>query len=432
MHIIVTILVILIFIALITLAIRRPSSTEQHNSNNSQQNINNNNTNHKIVFISKGKLFYSTPSNNIEQIHSPYIQEMIDRAERRKQLHGWKENTSLNASFTGMNAGGINDQVNLQISASQFISDDQLIYFIKDNSVGGLFSYNINTQEELRLIHQQNLDYKDFAYNQSTSELLCSQVYDNEISNIIKLAKDGSHSQALTEGDTVDTSPAWLSGDNQKILYQSSGLARSEDGFAIATGPSAIKLLDLESNNVTSVLEDEKVDYMQPKVDSMGNLYFIRRPYEIPKYHTHNAILDMLFFPFRLLRAVFHYLNFFSLMYSQKPLTTASGPKLESDLQDIIIKGKRINAEKALSKANKVNGIPSLVPRTWELVKRSTHGEDTVLAANVASYDITNDDQILFSNGYAVFVISTDNHTDVVLRDKVISEFFGYSINSLN
>ncbi|MFX5595148.1 hypothetical protein ABTD92_21070, partial [Acinetobacter baumannii] len=85
---------------------------------------------------------------------------------------------------------------------------------------------------------------------------------------------------------------------------------------------------------------------------------------------------------FRLLRAVFHYLNFFSLMYSRKPLTSASGPALNADLKEIILKGKRIDAEKALLNENKINGVPSLVPASWQLISRDQQGNETVLAAN--------------------------------------------------
>jgi hypothetical protein len=422
MHILVALAVAGVLIYLIVSSQKR--SQQNHHEFSAQQLAGNNplNANQKIVYISKGKLFYWSPGNEIEQVQSPYIQEMIDRLERHKQLHGWKENTSLNTSFTGMANGSPADHVELQMSTAQILPDNKLLYFMKDSNVGGLFRYDINSKEELRLVHRQKLNYEDLAVNRETGEILCSQHHENAIANIVKFNEDGGDSHILTGGDTVDSAPAWLPGDNQKILYQSSGLARSEEGYAIAFGPSSINLLDLESNKVTSVLEDSQTDYMQPKVDMKGNLYFIRRPYEAPRYNTPNAVLDVLLFPFRLLRAIFHYLNFFSLMYSKKPLTSASGPKVEADLKDILVKGKRIDAERAMSKETRVNGIPSLVPRSWELVQRTEQGENTILATNVASFDIASDDTILYSNGYAVFQLTPDRQSNVVLRDKLIAD----------
>jgi hypothetical protein len=116
-------------------------------------------------------------------------------------------------------------------------------------------------------------------------------------------------------------------------------------------------------------------------------------------------------FPFRLLRAVFHYLNFFSLMYTRKPLTSASGPKVEADWKNILVQGKRIDAEKALREARAVHGVSSLVPADWQLVRRSPHGAEQVLETSVASYDIGADGAVVYTNGRGVFAIEQDGVT---------------------
>lgn len=380
------------------------------------------NFNQEFVFISRGKLFLKTAIGEIEEIHSPYVQEMIDRLNRKKQLHGWKQNTSLSQSFVGQRGEVAADQVELQVVSAQFCSDNKLIYFMKDRHVGGLFEYDASTKSERRLLHKQNLFYEDLAVNPVNGKILCSEQHSNGIANIVVLNSDGDDYSQLTEGDTVDSSPAWIPGDNHHILYQSAGLARSDEGYVIAHGPSSIKMLDLENSDVITVLEDHNVDYLQPKVDCQGNLHFIKRPYEAQQYGSSNLLLDVLLFPFRLARALFHYLNFFSLMYSRKPLTSASGPKVSEDIKDILIKGKRIDAERALRKEARVNGIPSLVPGSWQLVRRTKTGEEIILANNVASFDITSEDTILYSNGYAVFQIAPGNQTQVVLRDKLIAD----------
>ena len=133
-----------------------------------------------------------------------------------------------------------------------------------------------------------------------------------------------------------------------------------------------------------------------------------------------SAVTDALLFPFRVLRALFHYLNFFSLMYSRKPLITASGPAVQADLKDILIKGKRLDADAALRTGILLNGVPSLVPASWELVCRSPQGEEHVLASHVASFDIGSDGTLLFSNGYGVFALEGANPPQVLLRDKLI------------
>jgi hypothetical protein len=83
-----------------------------------------------------------------------------------------------------------------------------------------------------------------------------------------------------------------------------------------------------------------------------------------------------------LLRAVFHYLNFFSLMYTRKPLTSASGPAMQADIKSILLQGRRIDAQKALGSEQPVQGAPSLVPNSWELVSRSREGVERILATS--------------------------------------------------
>ncbi|MDH5356558.1 MAG: hypothetical protein OEY09_19100 [Gammaproteobacteria bacterium] len=421
MHII---LIAIIVLLLIYIFIVSQKTSSQSYSEPAETLIKNSSsdTNHEFIFISRGKLFLNNTSNQLEEIHSPYVQEMIDRMNRKKQLHGWKQNTSLSTSFVGQNDISANDQVGLQVVGAQFCPDNKLIYFMKDSNVGGLFKYDATTKTEHRLLHQQNLYYENLAVNPDSGKILCSDHHENGTADVTILNDDGHGSEQLTEGDTVDSSPAWIPGDVSSILYQSSGLARSEEGYVIAHGPSAIKMLNLDNNEVVSVLEDVNFDFLQPRVDRQGNLYFIKRPYEAQQYGGSNLILDTLLFPFRLLRALFHYLNFFSLMYSRKPLTSASGPKVEADLKDILIKGKRIDAEKALRTESRINGIPSLVPKSWQLIKRTQKGAETVLATNVASFDLTSDDTILYSNGYAVFQMAQNNQSQVILRDKLIAD----------
>ncbi len=422
MHII---LIAIIAALLIYIIVNSQKASPQNNEPSAEPTLAINapaNSNHEFVFISKGKLFLKAGSRQIEEIHSPYVQEMIDRMNRKKQMHGWKQNTSLSQSFVGQGGAASNDQVELQVVSAQFCSNNKLIYFMKDSHVGGLFEYDADTKNERRLLHKQKLFLENLSVNTDDGKIVCSEHHTNGIANIVVLDNEGNDYKQLTEGDTVDSSPTWIPGNEKSILYQSSGLARSEDGYVIAHGPASIKMLDLANNDVVSVLEDPATDFMQPKVDRQENLYFIRRPYEAQQYGGVNVLLDAILFPFRLLRAVFHYLNFFSLMYSRKPLTSASGPRVEADIKDMLIKGKRIDAEKALRKESRINGIPSLVPRSWQLVKRTKNGTETILATNVASFDITSEDVILYSNGYAVFQLAPDNQSHVVLRDKLIAD----------
>ena len=192
-----------------------------------------------------------------------------------------------------------------------------------------------------------------------------------------------------------------------------------------AVGHTTIQKLNARSGNIDTVLASPAHDFMQPRVCAQGNLHFIRRPYDVPTYSSGNILVDTLLFPFRLLRAIFHYLNFFSLMYSRKPLTGAAGPKVQADIKDVILKGRRIDAEKALRQENAINGVASLVPRTWELVRRTRQGAETVLATNVASYDLLADGSIIYSNGRAVFMLGQGGQSTLILKEDLVGDVIG-------
>lgn len=420
MHILIILLVVA---ALIYLFLQARGNAQRDASDAAAQTLGEHNTapDLKLGFISKGKLFIRKEGSDVQQVHSDHIQKTIDRMERSKQLHGWKENTSLGTSFSGKQKHMGADQLDVRFSSALLNSDNKLLYFLKDANFGGLFEHDFEEGKEKRLLHKQQLDLQGLSLDATGEQLLCSRHYASGIANVALMAADGSATRELTAGDTVDTSPAWVSGENA-VVYSSAGLARSQEGFVVAQGPAALQLLNLDSSEISPVLEDPRCDFLHPKVDSAGSLFFIRRPYEAKVYRSSHLLKDILLFPFRLARAVLHYLNFFSLMYSRKPLTSASGPEVEADLKDIILQGRRIDAENALRKEGTVRGVPSLVPKTWELVCKSRNGKERVLANNVASFDLTATDQVVYTNGYGIFLLDARGNPHLLLRDMLVNE----------
>src|SRR5215510_14446971 len=377
---------------------------------------------HGLAFISNGKLFYQAPGQQLRELQSPHVRSVMERMERHQQLHGWKEGTSFGRSYTGRDRHVSADAVGIQATSAQFAAHDRVLYFLRDESFGGLFEYDLTQDTEKRLLHKQYLSVEDLRLHPDGHKLLCAQHARNGAANIVVMDADGSNYRELTSGDTVDTAPAWVPGQADAVLFQSSGLARNQAGYVVAQGPASIQMADTAAGSLTMILEDPRFDFLQPRVGASGFLYFIRRPYEMPQYGMGNAVTDALMFPFRLLRALLHYLNFFSLMYTRKPLITASGPTVQADLKEILIKGKRLDAEAALRSGVLLNGVPSLVPASWQLVCRSPRGEEHVLASHVASFNIASDGTILFSNGYGVFALDGANPPQVLLRDTLVAD----------
>jgi hypothetical protein len=378
-----------------------------------------------VAYISGGKLFCKTDNGAARQISSPYIQEIEDRLARSKERHAWKQNTSFQVGAYGNTREFGADGGTIEFTSALFHKDRSLLYFLQDQGIGGLFSYDLDSGVELRIVHKQHLKLSDLLLDAAGSKIVCCSAGKDGASNIATLDVEGNQFRELTGGDTVDAAPAWVPDDQDAILYQSAGLARSPEGYIAAVGHLTLQKLNLRTGSIETVLESPAHDFMQPRVSAQGALHFIRRPYEMPTYSTGNILLDTLLFPFRLLRAVFDYLNFFSLMYSRKPLTGAAGPKVQADIKDVILKGRRINAEKALRQESAINGVASLVPRSWELVSRSRQGTETVLATNVASYDLLPDGSIIYSNGRAVFLLGPGGQSTLILKEDLVGDVAG-------
>lgn len=375
-----------------------------------------------LAWLAGGKLFCKTDQGSPKQIHSPYITEVENRIARSKEKNAWKQGTSFQVSASRDLRQFNGDGPTITVSSALFLKDRTLLYFLRDEGIGGLFSYDLDTGVELRIVHRQYLDLADLFLDQGGSKLVCTSAGRDGTSNIATLDIEGNGYRELTGGDTADAAPSWVPGDENVVLFQSAGLARNEQGYVVAQGHTTIQKLNVRSGIIDTVLESPQHDFMQPRVCEQGNLHFIRRPYELPHYSTQNVLLDTLLFPFRLLRAVFHYLNFFSLMYSRKPLTGATGPAVHADIKDIVLKGRRIDAEKALREENAINGVPSLVPRSWELVRRNAQGNETVLATNVASYDLLAGGAIVYSNGRAAFMLANGGGPALLLREDLVAD----------
>src|SRR4030095_7260498 len=86
---------------------------------------------------------------------------------------------------------------------------------------------------------------------------------------------------AAVAGGARDAAPSVSARDPGIVYYQSSGVARhAQTGQAAAIGPAALLKLDTRTARRDTVLEDKNYDYLAPREDRSGNLWFIRRPYE--------------------------------------------------------------------------------------------------------------------------------------------------------
>ena len=171
-----------------------------------------------------------------------------------------------------------------------------------------------------------------------------------------------------------------------------------------------------------------KYDFLTPRVDLKGTLYAIRRPYE--QLHTGfnplRAVLDLVLLPFNVLHAIFQWLNFFTVRYTGKPLTTAGGARQkELDIKQMFILGNLVDAAK-VSRETQSDDVPALVPQSWQLIRQEDGKTPKILAKGVLSYDLAEDDTLIYSNGSAIYRLDPSGkkerlHNDIHIEQVVLA-----------
>lgn len=227
----------------------------------------------------------------------------------------------------------------------------------------------------------------------------------------------------LTECDSFDTAPRWRPGTDRRIIFQSAGIGRNREGQFLALGPFSIQQLELEAGELSTLVEHPHYDYLAPQCQADGTLLYIRRPYSAHAYPSLLRVLkDVVLFPFRLAYAVFHYLNFFSAIYTGRKLTSASGAKgREMDLKQMMIWGNLVRSQQS---GNVEETGADLVPKTWQLFRHPPNGVPSVLASGVLAYDLSSDGTVVYTNGNAVFLLHPDGRKEHLVTEGMIEQVF--------
>ena len=364
-----------------------------------------------IAYLAEGKLFTKRPDAAPQLIDSPFVQQMLERIQRTRERHDWK-NQGLGwrvgaGGFGGMMAGG---GVPAEVRRIRFSGltrggrPGELLYALETDHVGGLFSYDTAEQYERRLYHRNQFRAANLARHAGDGTLAVSLRAEDGSAHIATMNADGRGISEVTEGDAVDEAPAWAPGAGKVLVFQSAGIGRNARGLMAGLGPYAIQKLDLGAGDLSTLLEEEGHDLLLPRLLADGSLLFIRRPYE-PRGTPVSPLKvarDIVLFPIGLVIAIVHFLNWFSHVFARRPLITAGGPPKEGpEARYLMLWGKMVDAEKAM--AAKPGDARALVPPTWQLVRRNAKGDETVLARGVLSFDVAEDGSIVYTSGGAVY-----------------------------
>jgi hypothetical protein len=374
-------------------------------------------------------LHLKTGDEHALAVESRFAQTVLDRALQIDQRHSWKSQ-GRGAQFMGRgmlwgNEPGAREIRVAITSLSRGREPGEVLYALESRDMAGVFALGGAAAEERRLFHGNERRVRHLAADAGRGLIACSVAHDSGNAAVAVMSSDGSDLTEVTEGDSVDQAPSWVPGAARQVVFQSAGIGRDRNGAFHSLGPFAVKRLDLDRGEVTTLLEDPRHDLLGPRLARDGALLCIRRPYKGQAGATFLAAMkDFLLFPARLLHAVFQWLNFFTARYSGRPLTTAGGPKREgADIRQMMIWGNLIDAEQAArDSAGRGDDTPALVPSSWQLLRRGQDGKTETLASGVLSFDVAEDGSVVYTNGSGIYVLGADGARRRLCADRGIEQ----------
>lgn len=383
---------------------------------------------HSFAYLSQGELYLKLGDDPIRAVDSRFGQSVRDRAMQIQNRNSWKTQGSGARFMSGglLWRGQDRDVAEMPImitGISTGCQSGELLYSLTTSDIGGVFLLRNRASEEQRLLHTADFRVRRLAASAGRDRVACVMQHKGQTSSIAIMNADGTDLREVTQGDTIDDAPRWVPGSSHEIVFQSSAIGRNRAGLAVAQAPFVIHKLDLEAGSVTTLAEDPKFDLLQPMMAADGTLYFVRRPYHDPSKAVSpwRAVLDFILLPFRLLFAVFQFLNFFTVRYTGNTLTTAGNARQKhADIRKMMVWGNLIDADKSANQDD--SDTPALVPKSWELVRRSPDGRDDVIAKGVLSFDLYPDGSVLYSNGSAVFRLDADGKSERLAKAGLIEQ----------
>ena len=173
--------------------------------------------------------------------------------------------------------------------------------------------------------------------------------------------------------------------------------------------------------------EAQKFSYIKPLESADGYIYYIKKPYN-ENTSDKTSLGDILLAPFRLIGALFGFLNFFTIKYSGKTLTKNAGNTKAKNMSEekMFIDGNIFEAGKELEN-NRRQGdkFPGAIPHSYQLCRRlGADGKEEVIKKGIIAYACRDNGEILCSNGLHLISLTPngDGYDEkLVLKENAIS-----------
>jgi len=378
-----------------------------------------------IAWLAQGRLRLKKPGEAPTTVESKFGQSIREKAVRAQQRHSWKSGGEGSKFLSGAMiwGRGAGDPASIPISITSICrghKTGEMLYSLETDDFCAMLALKNLGEEEQRIWNKNDKRLGTLCVGNDGS-VACSMRHQHGTANIAVRLDEESGFSEVTEGDSVDAAPRWISGPGRRLVFQSAGVGRSREGHFAGIGPFAIQYLDVETGDMKTLAEEAGTDFLMPQMTSDGTLYYIRRPYSTGReMKPLRVLLDILLFPFRLLYAFFQFFQFFSMRYTGKKLTTSGGARSrEMDMKQMMIWGNMVSAAR---QHHTGDDAPDMVPNTWQLIRQREGKPPETIAKGVLSYDLAPDGSIVYSNGNAIFVLNPQGEKERLCTEALIEQ----------
>lgn len=370
-----------------------------------------------VAWIARGRLYVKRGDSDPIEIESDFARNSLERELRHSNNNAWKDRSGvwgdMGMAPPGMApwASGDAKRTIRFVTAAKGDTPNEIYYVLDLGPVGGLFKYDMELDEETRLVHSQSFSAQDISRHPEDGQLAVSVRRDDGTIGLSINRHDGLYGKLITLSDTIDEAPSWLPDGTKRLIFQSAAIGRNDNGVATGQSTCRIELLDLAKEEITKLFEEDQEDLLQPRMMEDESVIYIRRPYKVS--HRQPPTLwevaqDVFLFPFRLARTFFHLINFLSMAVSGKPMMTSGDPE-QQDQQDrnkyplLMLYGQAVDTREAMRKGTSKDKDRPLVPKEWALISKPKDGIETVLAENVLAFDANTSGDVVYSDGRSIF-----------------------------
>ena len=333
-----------------------------------------------LAYISHGQLHLQGDDSG-EVLESPFGRSLRERAIQISHRNAWKTQgrggQSLSRALRMPPPANPADFQLTMTSVARGIRPGEMLYTLETDEISGVFARDGEGLEK-RLFHTADFRASQPAMHPGGKEIAISVRHSPVMANLAVMNGDGSSLTEVTDGESLDEAPRWIPGPGRRLVFQSAGAGRDRKGRLSGKGSTGVHRIDLDSGEMSCLVEDSSFDFLSPQMAADGTLYYIRKPNEHARGQSRSprqsagrtiGLISQMFFLLAKL------IEMRVAMRTGRPL-----PDLEPE-------------NKTAAKASP----------TWLLMRHRDGAQAETIAQGAQSFDIGSDGSLLYSDGVSVY-----------------------------